>query len=299
MKDKKLAHGMALVIMLIWGVSYLSIKVVVLEINPVLSAFYRFFISSIILFSFLKLKYPEEKLLKEDRFKMVMGGLFGVALYFFLENYSIYYTTASNVAILVSSIPLFTLISQRLIFKEPLTFWKISGAALSAIGIIIIIASKEKVSLFSKGTLGDLMALASALCWVMYNIVTSKFKGNYKSITITTYQGLFGCLFLSPSLFFAKIELPSLKVSLNIIFLAIFCSCICYILYIYCLEHLGATILSTYINLQPIVSLASAYVLLRESINFSQVIGCLIIIFGVSLVSFGDKFAIKSFEEQV
>jgi drug/metabolite transporter (DMT)-like permease len=299
MNNKKLAHVIALVIMLIWGVSYLSIKVVVLEINPVLAAFYRFLISSIILYILLKLKYPGEKVLKEDRYKMALGGLFGVALYFFLENYSIFYTTASNVAILVSSIPVFTLLSQRLIFKEQLTSWKITGAILSAIGILVIIASKEKISLFSKGTLGDLMALASALSWVVYNIITSKFKGKYKSITITTYQGIWGCLFLSPSLIFAKAEFPSLKVSLNLIFLAIFCSCIGYILYIYCLEHLGATILSTYINLQPIISLAAAYILLKESVNLNQITGCLIIIIGVTLVSFGDRFVIKSFIEKV
>lgn len=299
MDNKKLAHVMALVIMLIWGISYLSIKVVVLEVNPVLSAFYRFLISSIILYIFLKLKYPKEKVLKEDKYKMALGGLFGVALYFFLENYSIYYTNASNVAILVSSIPVFTLISQRLIFKEPLTVWKVAGATLSVIGILIIIGSKEKISLFSKGTLGDIMALASALCWVVYTIITSKFKGSYKSITITTYQGIWGCLFLSPSLIFAKAELPSLKASLNIMFLAIFCSCICYILYIYCLEHLGATILATYINLQPIISLISAYFILKESVNLSQIAGCFIIISGVSLVSFGDRFEIKSFQEKI
>lgn len=299
MNSKKLSHIMALVIMLIWGISYLSIKVVVLEINPVLSAFYRFLISSIVLYIFLKLRFPKEKVLKEDRYKMALGGFFGVTLYFFLENYSISYTTASNVAILMSSIPVFTLISQRLIFKERLTLWKIAGAALSAIGIIIIIASKEKISLFSKGTLGDLMALAAALCWVIYNVVTSKFKGNYKSITITTYQGIWGCLFLSPSLVFAKAAFPSLKVSLNLIFLAIFCSCIGYILYIYCLEHLGATIISTYINLQPIISLASAYILLKEAVNLNQITGCFIIIIGVSLVSFGDRFVLKSFQEKV
>lgn len=299
MNNKKIAHILALVIMIIWGVSYLSIKVVVLEINPVLSAFYRFLISTIILYILLKLKYPGEKILKEDRYKMALGGLFGVALYFFLENYSVFYTTASNVAILISSIPVFTLISQRIIFKERFTTWKVLGAVLSAIGILIIIASKEKISLFSKGTIGDLMALGAALSWVVYNVITSKFKGKYKSITITTYQGIWGCLFLSPSLVFAKIEVPTLKVSLNLIFLAIFCSCICYIIYIYCLEHLGAIVLSTYINLQPIISLAAAYIILKESVNFNQIIGSLIIIIGVSFVSFGDKFVIKSFKEKI
>ena len=299
MDNKRLAHVLAILIMLIWGISYLSIKVVVLEINPVLSAFYRFFIASIILFIVLKKKYPDEKILKEDRIKMALGGFFGVALYFFFENYSVLFTSASNVAILISSIPLFTLIIQRIIFKERLTLWKVLGACLSAAGIVIIIVSKERISLFSKGTLGDMMAIASALCWVVYNVITSRFKGSYKSITITTYQGIWGCLFLSPALLFSKLSIPSAKAGINLLFLAVFCSCIAYVMYIYCLEHLGATIISTYINLQPIISLISAYLILKENINLWQIVGSIVIILGVFMVSFGDKFSRDRFKQLV
>lgn len=288
--NNKIAHIFALLIMLIWGISYLSISVVVQEINPVLSAFYRFLISSVILYIILKTKYPEEKVLREDRMKMALGGLLGVALYFIFENYSVKYTSASNVSILISSIPVFTLFSQMFIFREKMTKEKVLGASLSAVGIIVIIASKEKISLFSQGTVGDLMALTAALCWVFYNVVTSKFKGKYKSITVTTYQGMWGCLFLSPSILFNRISVPSMNVTLNLIFLSLFCSFIAYVMYIYCLERLGATIITTYINLQPIVSLVSAYLILKEKITPWQLMGSVVIILGVFLVSFGDKF---------
>lgn len=297
--SKKFAHFLALIIMIIWGMSYLSIKIVVHEINPTLSAFYRFFIASIILFIVLKVKYPNEKVLKEDKIKMALGGFFGVALYFFFENYSVFFTSASNVAILISTIPIFTLFSQRIVFKEKITMYKAIGATLSVIGIVIIIASKERISLFSKGTLGDLMALAAALCWVVYNIITSKFKGAYKSITVTTYQAIWGCIFLSPSLLFYPITIPSKGVVLNLLFLAIFCSCIAYAMYIYCLQELGPTVITTYINLQPIVSLLSAKMLLNENIITYQVLGSGIIILGVFIVSFGEKFVMSKFKEMI
>lgn len=299
MGDKKISNLLAIILMIIWGISYLSIKVVVTEIEPTLSAFYRFIISSTILFVIMKIKYPQEKILKEDRAKMALGGLFGVALYFFFENYSIYYTSASNVAILISSIPIFTLISQHIIFKEKITGKKLIGATLSVVGLVIVITAKHRVSLFSKGTLGDLMALGAAVIWVIYNIITSKYKGNYKSITITAYQSIWGCLFLSPSLLFSRLKVPSGKVIINVLFLAIFCSCIAYVLYIYCLEKLGATVINTYINLQPIISLISAWILLKESISIIQIVGSLIIILGVFFVSMGDKFNKEKFETMV
>ena len=87
--------------------------------------------------------------------------------------------------------------------------------------------------------------------------------------------------------------MPSTKVVLNLVFLSIFCSCIGYIVYIYCLKQLGATIITTYINLQPIMSLIAAAVILNEVITVWQVIGCTIIIIGVTLVSLDGKFNFK------
>ncbi len=299
MKEKRLAHILAILLMVMWGISYLSIKVVVNEVEPTLCAFYRFLIASIILYVLLKVKYPKEKVLKEDKLKMALGGLLGVAVYFFFENYSVAFTSAANVSILISSIPVFTLISQRIVFKEKLTLFKFIGALLSVIGIVIVVASKDKVNFFSSGTLGDLMALGAALTWVLYNIVTSKFKGNYKSITITAYQAIWGTIFLSPSLIWGKPAMPSPLAIANILYLAVFCSFIAYVIYIYCLKALGATVITTYINLQPIVSLIAAALILKEHITIWQIIGSIIIISGVFLVNLDEKFDREKFKESI
>lgn len=290
MKRKKIPHLLAIILMVMWSLSYLSIKVIVQEISPALSAFYRFAVAAVILFTVLKLKFPKEKILREDKFKLALGGLFGIAIYFIFENYSVAYTSASNVAILIASIPVFTLFSQRIIYKEKMTYGKFFGAILSLVGIIIIVASKESVNLFSKGNIGDLMALGAVFSWMIYNTVCSNFKGNYRSITISTYQIIWGSLFLSPSLFFNTVQMPSMKVVLNIVFLSIFCSCIGYVIYVYCLKELGTTVITTYINLQPIMSLIAAAIILNEVITIWQVMGCTIIIVGVTLVSFDGKF---------
>jgi len=287
--NKRISHVMAIILMFIWSLSYLSIKVVSQEVGPTLSAFYRFMLASIILFIILKVKFPEEKVLKVDKFKFALGGLFGVAIYFIFENYSVAYTSASNVAILIATIPVFTIFSQRIIYKEKLTYGKIFGATLSLVGIIIIIVAKGRVSLLSKGSIGDLMALGAVFSWVIYNMVCSSFKGNYKVITITTYEIMWGSLFLSPSLFFSPLQVPSTKVVLNLLFLSIFCSCIGYVMYVHCLKDLGATVITTYINLQPIMSLVAAGVILHEVVTIWQVVGCIVIIVGVTLVSLDGR----------
>lgn len=297
MKSNKMPHLMAIVLMVIWSLSYLSIKVVVGDMDPILSAFYRFMLAAIILFVILKVKYPKEKVIKKDKLKFALGGLFGVAIYFMFENYSVAYTSASNVAILIATIPMFTLFSQRVIYKEKLTYGKIIGATLSLFGIFIIIAAKGRVNLFSQGSIGDLMALGAVFSWIIYNIVCSNFKGNYKVITITTYQIIWGAVFLSPSLFFNKLQIPSTIVLFNLLYLAIFCSFFGFIIYVYCLKELGATVITAYINLQPIISLIAAAIILGEVVTIWQVTGCIVIIAGVTLVSLDGKFDFVKFKK--
>jgi len=120
-------------------------------------------------------------------------------------------------------------------------------------------------------------------------MVCSSFKGHYKVITITTYEIMWGSLFLSPSIFFSTLQIPSTKVVLNLLFLSIFCSCIGYVIYVHCLKDLGATVITTYINLQPIMSLIAAGFILHEVVTIWQVLGCIVIIVGVTLVSLDGR----------
>ena len=291
-------HLLALLCMVIWGASYLAIKIVVSEVDPALSAFYRFALASVILYIIHRIKFKDVKILKEDRIKFVLGGFFGVGLYFFLENYAITFTTASNVSILIASIPIFTLISQRIIFKEKITLNKTLGVILSFLGIILVVTAEGGIDLSSKHTLGNILSILAALSWVAYNIVTSKFKGKYNSVTITTYQMIWGTIFLSPSLIWAEKSIPSTKAIVGLLYLTFFCSLVAYLIYIHVLEALGATVLTTYINIQPIISLILAYMVLNENITLKQLLGSTIIILGVLVVNYTKKSE-KGYEEKV
>lgn len=287
-------HLLAIFLMTLWGLSYLSIKVVVSEINPGVSALYRFLIASFILYFYHRIKIGKVAMPKNDKIRLAFGGFVGVSLYFYFENYAVNFTSAANVAIILSAIPLFTFAIRGIFYKEKFPPIKIFGAVLSCIGLVIIVASKDRVSLFSKGTLGDLMTLGAALCWVLYGLITSKLEGNYSSLTITTYQSLWGTVFLLPSIFLGGFHPISIVASANLLFLSLGCTCFGYIAYVLCLKKLGDTVINTYVNLQPIVSIVSAYFLLGESITIYQIVGSSIIILGIFFVSFPDRNPIAS-----
>lgn len=289
MNKKVQYHLLAIFLMILWGLSYLSIKVVVSEIDPGVSALYRFLLATFILYFYHKFKVGKVNILKKDKINLAFAGLIGVSLYFYFENYAVNFTSAANVAIILSSIPLFTFTIRGLFYKEKFSPIKIFGAILSCIGLIIIVASKDRVSLFSKGTVGDLMTIGAALSWVIYGLITSKLEGNYSSLTITTYQSIWGTIFLIPSIFIGGIHPISMLASVNLLFLSVGCTCFGYIAYVVCLKNLGDTVINTYVNLQPIVSIVSAYFLLGEAITLYQIIGSSIIIFGIFFVSLPNR----------
>ena len=81
----------------------------------------------------------------------------------------------------------------------------------------------------------------------------------------------------------------SIEVIGSILFLAIFCSATGYFLYIYALDKLGVTTTILFVNLVPIVTVITSFILLHEKVTFIQLIGGAIIIFSVYMVTLNNS----------
>ncbi|MBP1889371.1 drug/metabolite transporter (DMT)-like permease [Clostridium moniliforme] len=300
MKERNLVfHILALLTMIVWGLSYLSSEIAMREVPPSLLAFYRFLIAGGVLYLIKRWKFKKDKIIKGDMKYLILGGIFGVALYFSLQNFAVYYTSSLNVSVLIAITPVFTLLVQRIFFKEKLNVYKSSGVIISVFGIFLIVASKGKISLFSEGSIGDVMTICAVFSWIVYNIVIGKLKGTYSAITITAYQSLWGALFLSPTLLLDKPKMVSPLTIFNIIYLSIFCTIIAFVLYIRCLQRLGPTIITTYVNFQPVVGVIAACILLGQKINSLQFLGSACIIVSAFLVNKKVKEKNKVVVEQL
>ena len=100
-------------------------------------------------------------------------GLTGVAAYQFLENCAIYYTNASNVAILVSFGPIVTAVMARLMTKDrTLSVPFVAGSLVAVCGVALV--SLNGVVNFNVRPLGDVMALGAMACWGAYSILIDK-----------------------------------------------------------------------------------------------------------------------------
>lgn len=288
MEKKKLGvHLAILATVILWGISFISIKIVVEVLPPMTFALVRFIIASAILLIIFKIKEPQTRLSKKDIPLMAFGGFIGVTLYFYFENYGIQLTTASVASIIIATIPIFSLIAEAIVFKSKLTLKKIMGVLVSVVGVYFIIGGNVRELISSNSGLGYIMMFAAVFAWVGYSLVTKPLFEKYSQLAIVYYQSIFGTIFLIP---FALFESPQWNlinstIILNVIYLGVLCSALAYYLYVIALDHLGISVSSLYLNVIPLVTIIGSYFILHERIAGVQFVGGILVIFSVYLVS--------------
>lgn len=275
---------------IIWGLSFLSIKVTVEVLPPMTLALTRFLIASVVLSIIYIFMEKEKKLNRKDIPILALSGFIGVSLYFYFENNAIKLLSASSAAIIIAVIPIITLIAEIVVFKSKLTKKKLISVILSFLGVYFIVGFNTKAS--APGSIkGYLLMFAAVLAWVTYSIITKPLYKKYSQISIVYFQTLFGTLFLMPFVFFETIKwnLVDTVIVMNVIYLGVFCSAIAYYLYIYAMGYLGVSITSLFLNLLPVITVIGGYFILKETITVYQIIGGALVIFSVYLVNTKGK----------
>ncbi len=287
MKNNILVYAAIVTASIFWGMSYLSAKVALSALTPLALIFSRFLIGLAVLFIILKIKEKEVKILKKDIPRVACAGLTGVALYAFFENNGIKLISASSASMIIASIPIFSLIGERIIHKNKFTVKKMISVVLSVLGVFLIITGNMSGSEFSGHIIGYIFMFFAALSWVTYNFITKPLYENYSGLTITFFQLLFGTAALAP---FAIFHFPSgavlsKTIVLNVLYLGIFCSAIAYFLYVFALNQLGVTTTTLFVNFLPVVTVISSFFILHERITLLQIIGGAIVIFAVCVIT--------------
>jgi len=124
---------------ILWGISFVSIKVTVAFMGPITLTLYRFVIATVVLFLMIKITKGTFKIQKKDIPKFVGSGFIGMVIYFYLQNSGINYITASEASIIVASVPIVSLLLESLITKTKITPLKSLIVLVSFIGVFIMI----------------------------------------------------------------------------------------------------------------------------------------------------------------
>jgi drug/metabolite transporter (DMT)-like permease len=246
----------------------------------------RFLLTTVVLNAILRITEPSARLRKKDALPLLASGLLGVTVYFFFESRGIKLTSASHASLIISSIPIFTVLAELLFFHGRLTVSGASGIALSVAGVFLVVYAPGS-SLGAGSVTGDLFMFGACISWVAYIHVSKNLHKRLSDLAITAYQSLFGTLFLIPLAFVEYRQwVPLVPVAVfNLLYLALFSSAAGNFLYIYGLSRLGPIVISPFVNLIPVVGVLGGMVILGETVGFFQLIGGAVIIGGVLLVS--------------
>lgn len=259
----RLGQAAALITILIWGTTFISTKVLLTALSPIEILFLRFVIGYLALW----LAAPRRLVLTERKQEgwFAAAGLCGVALYYGFENLALSMTQASNVGVIISIAPFFTVLFSAVFLKQKRPGPRFFLGFLTAMaGILLISFNQQAVEIHP---LGDGLAVIAAMIWAMYCLISRKISELGYNVLLTTrrtfFYGLVLMLPLVMTQFSADFQILSEPfVLLNLVFLGLGASALCFVTWNYAVGILGSVKTSVTIYIVPVITaVASAWVL--------------------------------------
>ena len=293
-----MSHIALIIVNLIYALNYTIAKDVMPEyIQPSGFILLRVIWGSI-LFFLTYLFFVKERVKKKDFFRLMLCGLFGVAInqLFFFEGLNL--TTPINAAIIMTISPVLVIITSAIIIKEKITVRKIIGIFLGLIGACILILNSGDISFENDFFTGNILVLINATSYAIYLVLVKTLMKRYNPITVMFYVFIFGLIFVLPFGIdeILKIDLTTFneEIYLKIGFVVICTTFIAYMFNAFALKSLNPSVVSVYIYLQPLLASLIAIALNSDSLSLVKILSAIFIFSAVFLVSIPSKKVITN-----
>lgn len=281
-------HAPLFLVQLCFGSLPVFSKIAFKTFGPGVLAFLR--ISGMgILFSLFFFLFKKEKI-KEPKHYLYFALLafFGATgnIYFYLRGLEL--STAINATILISSVPVFTLIIALILRQEEFSLGKLIGIAVAFSGMSILI----DLSNFKMGGYlsGNLFILLNSFLYSAYLVMIKPLLKIYKPFTIITYVFLFASFEIIPFTISDILNLNIAAISSESYFPLVMVLTVGtlfpYLLNSLALKHAPSSFVAIYVYLQPVLAAIMAGILLGETLTLKMILSAIMIIAGVTIVRF-------------
>lgn len=275
-------HILAVATIFVWGTTFASTKVLLTHgLTPPEIMFYRFIIAYALTWLTTRRVWADNWI---DELYLALAGFTGGTLYFLAENTAINYSITSNVALIVCTTPVLTVLLTCLCYKERMARRLILGSAVALMGVGFVVLNGTVLKIHP---LGDALALVAAIAWAVYSVVIRRFDGKYSMWFVTRKIFFYGIVTMVPfiacgmggGLHLDKLGHP--VVLGNVLFLSVVASMLCFYSWNLVLEKIGTIRASNYMYTQPLVSLACSVVVLNEPVTPIALLGTIFILVGI------------------
>ena len=291
MRRETWANAAASIAALLFGASVVAVRVAVRDVPPMTLAILRFGQGGLLLLLFLLIRRRDLLRIRwaDVPYLLLLGAVF-FTVFPVTFNMSLRLTEASRGALMLATMPLWSVLLARAAKKERLSARQMCGVLLTFAGVAAALVERGLSLGGSRMALaGDGLMLVTALCGAVYGVLAKKMLARYGALTVTAYAMIFGTLLLLPALFF---EGPSPAMArtggqtlMLVLFLGIFGGAIGYLLWTFALTRLTPTQVAVYVNLNPMVATLLGATLLAERLTGTFVAGFLAVLAGVLLVN--------------
>ncbi|WP_223700397.1 DMT family transporter [Sutcliffiella deserti] len=277
---------------LIWGTSFLFIKILVGELGVWGVVFWRcaFGAGTLLVLLAFQRKLPELK--KVPWFPVLLIALLNNALPWALIAVSEMSISSSLASVVNATTPMWTILIGFTLFASKMEKTQWIGLGVGFFGILVLL-ELNIVQLFQDNLLGVGTMLGATICYGFGAHLSRKHLKNIP-ITIISFStlALAGIISGLMSLFFqpeAFLQLGSITVFFSLIGLGVFGSGVAYLLYYYMVKEGSAEFASLVTYIVPLTAMLWGSILLNEQITFSMLIGLVLIFSGVYLSSYKTK----------
>ena len=268
---------------ILWGSSFIAMKIAMREISPLLVVFGRMAVASVV-FGLLWRRLGGFAAGKGDWPWIAFMAFCEPCLYFIFESQALTYTQASQAGMITALLPVMTAVAAALFLKEKLEGRTMAGLLLAVAGVAVMSVTGEASPAAPRPILGNILEFIAMCCAVGYIITCKRLAVRHKPLYLTAAQCFIGLLFFSPALVLAPWpERLTPGPALAVVFLGLAVTVVAYGLYNFGVSRAPAAKAAAFINLIPVVTCLLSRFFLDETMTPGQWLGGGTVLAGVAL----------------
>ncbi len=283
-----LLYGLLGLMVLIWSGNYIVGKLALREFSPLALVCVRTTLAGLFMLPVYLVQATRTDTRKRDAPwtrsdipMLLFLGVIGVALNQILFVFGLSLTSVAHAALVIALTPLLVLALAAARGLEHFTLRKAVGMLIAVSGVGALNFSRAAGASLA----GDVLILGAALTFTFFTVFGKESSSKHGNITLNTFAYTGGALILSPVTFYMTRRFDLFSISwrawAGVVYMALFSSVICYLIYYYALKYIAASRASALSYLQPLLATLMALPVLGEAITLPLAFGGLLILTGV------------------
>lgn len=283
------AYGKLTLMALLWGGTLIGGRIASPEMGAATAALWRYAIAiaALLIYAYatdgLALPTPRQWI------GLLLMGATGVFAFNLCFMYGLALIPASRASLIMALNPAFTLLGAAVFFHEPLTRHKVVGIAIALAGVAVVLGHGNPLDVVGGSVgVGEIVMFGCPLAWAVSTLVAKRLLSDMAPIGSTTWSAILGAAMLGVVVAFSGQVVPpsaSWRAWAAVVFVAIFGTAVCLMLFYDGVRCIGAARTSVFINLVPVFAVALGVILLDEPLELSILVGGALVITGIFLLN--------------